>query len=151
MDPNWPYAIEYTKRIKAQIGNRSTIIHLGDVGDPAYMKYLPGYKVLIAGNHDKGSSVYEKYFDEIFTGPLFISEKLLLSHEPIYGFDWCFNIHGHDHNFKHVGDANHMNITANVVGYRAVNLWTDVIRMGYLRHVDGLHRVTINAASQKGN
>ena len=31
-------------------------------------------------------------------GPVFIAEKILLSHEPVYGLLWFLNIHGHDHN-----------------------------------------------------
>ena len=54
-------------------------------------------KVLILGNHD-AKGAYKNYFDEIYTGPLFIAEKILLSHEPVYGLPWCLNIHGHDHN-----------------------------------------------------
>ena len=142
MDINWPYAIEYTKRIKEQIGKNTTLIHLGDVGDPKYMDMIPGYKVLIKGNHDRGSSFYQKYFDEIFSGPLFVGDRLLLSHEPIYDLNWCFNIHGHDHNPEHTGDDTHMNITSNVIGYRAANL-KDIIRSGYLSKVDGLHRTVI--------
>ena len=49
---------------------------------------------------EKGS-VYilsDLHFDEIYTGPLFIAEKILLSHEPVYGLPWCLDIHGHDHN-----------------------------------------------------
>ena len=47
--------------------------------------------------HD-AKGAYKNYFDEIYTGPLFIAEKILLSHEPVYGLSWCLNIHGHDHN-----------------------------------------------------
>lgn len=37
-------------------------------------------------------------FDEVYTGPLMISDKILLSHEPIEGLPYyMFNIHGHDH------------------------------------------------------
>lgn len=35
---------------------------------------------------------------EIYTCPLFIADKILLSHEPVHGLTWCLNIHGHDHN-----------------------------------------------------
>ena len=29
---------------------------------------------------------------------MFIADKILLSHEPVYGLPWRLNIHGHEHN-----------------------------------------------------
>lgn len=40
-------------------------------------------------------------FDETYSGPVIIGEKLILSHEPIENCDWCMNIHGHDHSRLH--------------------------------------------------
>ena len=75
-------------------------------------------KILILGNHD-AKGAYKNYFDEIYTGPLFIAEKILLSHEPVYGLPWCLNIHGHDHNHMepYKEGCKHINLAANVCGY----------------------------------
>jgi hypothetical protein len=54
-------------------------------------------KILLLGNHD-AKGAYNGLFNEIYTGPLFIADKILLSHEPVHGLTWCLNIHGHDHN-----------------------------------------------------
>ena len=40
--------------------------------------------MLILGNHDRKKD-YKDIFDEIYDGPLFIAEKILLSHEPVSG------------------------------------------------------------------
>ena len=37
-------------------------------------------------------------FDEVYTGPLVIGEKIILSHEPLPNIDWALNLHGHNHN-----------------------------------------------------
>ena len=58
--------------------NGQCLIHLGDVGNPEYLKELNCYKVLIMGNHDERANKFKDYFNEIYTGPLFIAEKLVL-------------------------------------------------------------------------
>lgn len=148
MDKKWISPMEQVKIINKCVTKNDTLILLGDVGDITYAKKLRGYKVLIKGNHDVGSSVYKEIFDEVYEGPLFISEKLLLSHEPIYGLDFCFNIHGHDHNPEHKGDETHLNVAANVCGYMPINLKT-FIQSGALKNIETIHRKTIDKA--KGN
>lgn len=141
MDPNWPTSEEYINGIRG-ISKNDTVIHLGDVGNPVWMDKIKGYKVLIMGNHDESASRFTDYFDEVYTGPLIIAEKILLSHEPIlhYGF---FNIHGHNHNIcSHY--TNHMNCAANVVNYKKINLKTDIIDKGYLKNVKSIHRTEID-------
>ena len=74
---------EQIKRINSKLGKNDTIIILGDVGDVTFVSKIRGYKVLIMGNHDKGASNYVDYFDEVYEGCLMISDKIILSHEPI--------------------------------------------------------------------
>ena len=76
MNKNWPTPKEQIKLINKCVSKNDTLIILGDVGDENYVKYLKGYKVLIKGNHDKGTSNYKKkYFlvskDSNPTIPLF--------------------------------------------------------------------------------
>lgn len=51
---------ELVKRINSKISKNDTLICLGDVGDITFVKKLRGYKVLIKGNHDAGSSKYQR-------------------------------------------------------------------------------------------
>ena len=82
--------------------------------------------------------------DEFYTElGLFIAEKILLSHEPIDGLDFCINIHGHDH--AGIYRKNHLNVAANVHGYRAINLGNE-IKKGLLSGINSVHRETINKA-----
>lgn len=146
MDPNWISPQEHMKIIKRDVRKTDTLIHLGDVGNPAYLDELKCHKVLITGNHDKLSIVAE-HFDEVYTGPLFIADRLLLSHEPIVGMEQiCYNIHGHDHEgtFRH----NHINLASNVYHFRLFNLGAS-IKGGLLSQIENYHRRTIEKATDK--
>ena len=148
------------------VNKNDTIIFLGDVGDPTPLKKIRGYKVLITGNHDRGAAFYKEYFDEIYTGCLTISDRIILSHEPIEGCPpFLFNIHGHDHNgtdFKEyvfrACDAvssekmainalaaakqyklNRFNVCAEWINYKPVAL-KDIINSGVLSNIPTIHR-----------
>lgn len=123
---------------------------MGDVGTAEYVKEIKARKkILILGNHD-ARGVYTKYFDEIYAGPIFIAEKILLSHEPVYGLSWCLNIHGHDHNCvePYKEGCKHINLAANVCEYTPLNLGK-IIKDGVLSDVPSIHRITIDGAAMR--
>ena len=144
MDPHWISPEAHVSLMKNWLHKSDTLIHLGDVGNPEYLNKLNCYKILITGNHDRGASAYKPYFNEVYTGPLFISDKILLSHEPIYGLDWCMNIHGHNHSGSN--DSTHINLASNVVHFVLFDLGA-AIKEGMLSNITGIHRVTIDEAS----
>lgn len=150
MDPGWVSPEEQVKIINTLATKNDTFICLGDVGDSGYVKSLKaGKKVLILGNHDSRGA-YTDCFDEIYSGPLFISDKILLSHEPVNGLPWCLNIHGHDHANATVFDegCNHINLAANVCGYKPTNLGK-LIESGALSSIPTIHRMTIDKAIKR--
>lgn len=161
------------KSINSVLGKNDTLIILGDIGDVEYVRKLRGYHVLIKGNHDAGSFNYKrrvgfidrshlcedgKYhwadkdnglFDEVYEGPLWISERIILSHEPL-PLTCALNIHGHDHAGQVRPDIYHLNFCAELINYRPVPLkW--VIENGFLKPIDSLHRITIDRATEKKN
>lgn len=148
MDPNWIAPQEHIDIIKSKVHKDSTLIHLGDVGCPHWLEQIKGYKVLIQGNHDKIGEL-KPYFDEVYTGPLIIAKKIMLSHEPISNINWCLNIHGHNHSGIHYDDKDpyHLNIASNVVNYQVINLKT-IIKDGYLNKITNIHRQTIDKAKE---
>ena len=150
MDPNWITPEEQLEIINKRVFKSDTFVCLGDVGDPKYVPMIKaGKKILLLGNHD-ARGAYKDLFDEIYSGPLFISDKILLSHEPVYGLTWCLNIHGHDHNGVepyHVG-CKHINLAANMCGYTPINLGK-IIKEGILSDIDSIHRQTIDRAVEK--
>lgn len=150
MDPDWITPEEQIERINSVVRKTDTFICLGDVGKGTYIKQIKaGHKVLVLGNHDRKAD-YINYFDEIYTGPLFIAEKILLSHEPVYGLPFATNIHGHDHNNKELyrEDCKHLNLAANVCDYMPVSLGK-LIKEGILSGVPSIHRMTIDRETQK--
>ena len=89
-------------------------------------------------------------FDEIYDDPLLIAEKILLSHEPVYGLPWCLNIHGHDHSNieSYKEGCKHLNLAANVCDYTPVSLGK-LIKGGILSDITSIHRITIDRATEK--
>lgn len=138
---------EQILRINSKVGRKDTIIFLGDIGDETKMRYIRGYKVLIMGNHDAGATKYREFFDEVYEGPLFVTDKLLLSHEPI-ALPFGFNIHGHDHSNWDAGSSNHLNVCAEHIQYTPENL-TRLLKRGLLSKVESVHRVTIDGATHR--
>ena len=148
MDAAWPTPAEQIAKINAKVHKGDTLIILGDIGNPEWIKQIKAhYKILIAGNHDAGLSNYEDYFDEIYGGPLFIGEKILLSHEPIdLPFGLC--IHGHCHSEKgFYNERNKFNVCSNTVEFEPQNL-NEIIKAGFLKRVETIHRLTIDKASE---
>ena len=80
----------------------------------------------------------------------YVAEKILLSHEPVYGLPWCLNIHGHDHSGMedYREDCKYLNLAANVCGYTPVSLGK-IIKDGILSDVPSIHRMTIDRAVEK--
>jgi calcineurin-like phosphoesterase family protein len=154
MDPNWISAQEQIQILKTRIHKTDTFVLLGDVGNGEYLKELSCKKILITGNHDVLSKV-GNYFDEIYTGPLFIADRILLSHEPIYGLEnFCINIHGHVHDGMpyaysyNLESITHYNLAANICNYRPMNLGK-LIEAGMLSNTPNYHRLTIDKASER--
>ena len=140
-------ADELVKRINSKACKSDTLVILGDIGNVERVKQLrAGYKVLITGNHDAGNSIYENVFDEIYNGPLFVSDKLLLSHEPI-NFKFAFNIHGHTHALDWLDDDNHMCVCVEKINFTPISI-TEIIKSGVLKRINSIHRETINEATE---
>ena len=144
---------DLVKLINSKVGKKDTLIHLGDVGDIEFMKKIRGYKILIMGNHDTGKTNYEGVFDEVYTGPLMIGEKLLLSHEPV-DIHWAFNIHGHDH-YGHAS-KNHLNCCVDAhkriygLDWEPINM-NQIMKTGLLSRTESIHRITIDGATERKN
>ena len=195
---NKPTDAEQVQRINSKVGRKDTIIFLGDIGDPSWLKDIRGYKVLITGNHDTGISNYqrnrfqrsfdadewqkdevyqkmkqeypdhcvtvEKFYDfrrpyvkwvatmdnqlcdEVYSGPLTIGPKLILSHEPIE-VDGMFNIHGHVHSLVLSTDRD-LNVCSMNTNYIPVNL-NQLMKHGLTSKVDSIHRITIDNATAR--
>lgn len=117
------------------IGKTDTIIHLGDVVFKGWsmgrlkdlLARMPGYKILILGNHDRRNSVawwLEAGFDEVYPYPVIYEGKYILSHEPVLFAPKAgiLNFHGHMHNTTHhdlnLSSPLFVNCSVEVLGYK---------------------------------
>lgn len=164
---------EQVRAINKKIGKNDTIVFLGDIGDVEFIKKIRGYKVLVMGNHDAGASNYKRridmwrkwidegndygyyaevpkdnhLFDEVYEGPLCISEKIILSHEPL-DIPCMLNIHGHDHSNWTFNDIYHRNVCAENIEYTPVCI-KEIVNSGRLNKIDSIHRITIDTATER--
>ena len=149
---------EQVKRINSKVGKKDVIFILGDIGDAEYVKRIRGYKILVMGNHDRGKSYYQRrivdgednhLFDEVYSGIVMLNDKLLLSHEPVTGLPFVFNIHGHNHNdFQRKDDNTRLNVCAEYIDYTPVNI-NSIIKNGMLKNVTSIHRFAIEEANER--
>lgn len=85
MDSNWVSPDEAVARINARVGRKDTLIHLGDVGNPEWVKKIRGYKVLVMGNHDAGRTNYErKVYKEKFDASQYTKSEVYAKMERKY-------------------------------------------------------------------
>lgn len=87
-------------------------------------------------------------FDEVYEGPVMISPKLMLSHEPIDCAGWAFNLHGHIHARAHKNDECHYNVCADCHNYLPLNL-NQFLKSGALSKISSIHRQTIDEATAR--
>ena len=110
-----------------------------------------GKERLSPDNYQSNGKMYydNHYFDEVYEGALIISDRIILSHEPI-NVPNMFNIHGHVHNAIKESNPNSLNVCAENIGYKPISL-PEFIKSGKLSKIDNLHRVTIDKATKRKN
>lgn len=89
-----------------------------------------------------------RLFDEVYEGPVLISPKLMLSHEPISCGTWALNIHGHIHARTHKNGFYHYNVCADCHDYLPLNL-NQFLKSGAFSYVVPIHRQTIDEATAR--
>lgn len=105
----------------------STFWFLGDWGSLDYLDVINTLQSngitcnFIRGNHDKDEdmSTFAEYFDTVYPFPVFISQKIVLSHFPVAVYQDMINVHGHTHGSKLV-DPNHICASIHVAGYQPI-------------------------------
>ena len=114
---------------------------------------FPNYKATLLCEDFKGwvFGLDNQLFDEVYTGPLMVGEKLLLSHEPV-DIEWAFNIHGHDH--TGTGRKNHLNCCVDAsmkqfgIPFEPINM-NQIMKTGLTSKVESIHRLTIDTATER--
>lgn len=115
---------------RSTVRKRDRIFNLGDFifnngnkkAVQEILKSVPGYKILVMGNHDKSKSVrwwMEAGFDEVYKYPIIIDDYYILSHEAVYvGKEMPYaNIHGHSHS-ERAGSNQKANVCVEHLNYK---------------------------------
>ena len=130
---------DYYKRIAADLANLKA--DLADIAE------FP--KELLIGEQELDKHVISdnRLFDEVYSGPLMISDKIILSHEPIipcpdYLVNLCGHVHAKNHKFK-VDSHQYYNFCAEAIDYKPVSLG-ELIKDGLLSKVKDIHRATVD-------
>lgn len=109
-------------------GKGSTLYYLGDFGDMSYLWMFDvlrqyGHEVVfLAGNHDKNSdaNIIKAHVDEYHAHPVYLTDKLVISHEPVNVWESQVNVHGHLHSAV-LNSENHINASIHVAKYQPVS------------------------------
>lgn len=90
---------------KSTVTNDDIVIHCGDVHSGPWkqckeiMEELPGYKILVKGNHDGGKNEkYKEIFSEVYEST-YTLDDIVFSHVPVNvnNYNVRYNIFGHFH------------------------------------------------------
>lgn len=98
---------------------------LGDWGEIDYLYLLDDLKckkIMVMGNHDPKENIhlYEEHFNIVYQYPVFISNKILVSHHPRICEDSVLCVSGHLHGMI-VDKPNYICVSCNDVNYNLVS------------------------------
>lgn len=111
-----------------KIPSGSTLYNLGDFGSTDFLWTIDilrnaGIKcIFIYGNHDSASDLekFQDYFDEVYQYPIFLSNKLVISHYPVAVYDDTLCIHGHLHG-SILDSNNYITCSINDINYNPIS------------------------------
>lgn len=143
-------ADSYKRKIRP-IYDESTVVTVNNLSDQllytnkGYIQ-IPGSYVLGEILMAKGTYEDNHLFDEVYEGPVFAGDRLILSHEPI-NLPYALNIHGHDHN-KREHSSNCLNVCVEHIDYKPVCL-SKILSSGIRKNIPTIHRITIDGAVER--
>lgn len=118
------YLINTLQSIANKYGEGSILWFLGDFGDLSYLYVFNFFRVrgikvnFMLGNHDhqEDISYIQNFVDNIYEYPIYLSQKLVISHFPVAVYKDQINICGHLHGAK-LQDLNHIIASVHVTNY----------------------------------
>lgn len=98
---------------------------LGDWGDADYLYLLDMFQCktyFVYGNHDAlaDKEKFEDYFDVVYEYPVYLSNKLVVSHIPVAVFEDQINVHGHLHGAV-LDSPNYICCSMHVANYKLIS------------------------------
>lgn len=125
------YIVDLVRRWLKKLHKDDTFYFLGDFGRPTddifyelfyIFKTAKCRKVAIRGNHDHEAETAQlkQLFDEVYDYPIWISNRIILSHFPCAVWKDQLNIHGHLHGSV-LDSPNHLCASLHVANYQPIN------------------------------
>lgn len=113
---------------------------LGDWGNIEYLWVMNEFKCqthFVYGNHDTAANKPEfaTFFDQVHEYPVWLSNKLVISHIPVAVFEDTINVHGHLHG-ANLNSNNYVNCSLHMCNYRPITEQTINGRFGQLPKYD---------------
>ena len=148
VDIGWPLTSEDEAKKQLKEFHHHSI--LGNIKPDGYISFGPP-------NDERYQLRKDNHlFDEVYDGPLFISDKILLSHER-FTVPFAVNIHGHHHCEESwmnliltstiIGDVTSaaFNLASDVIAYTPMRL-DEIIEKYPLKNIKSMHDITIENA-----
>lgn len=113
---------------------------LGDFGDTDYLYWIDEMRAygcevyFLYGNHDSASDFdkFKEHFNEVYRYPTYITNRVLLSHEPQYPMvTGGLNVHGHLHGTK-LDSVQHLTVSCNDINYNPISINPIVKRLAQI-------------------
>ena len=122
------YLVKQITEWSERLPKGSTLYNLGDFGSTDYLWTTDILRnagincIFIYGNHDSKSDLekFEAYFDEVYQYPIYLSQKLVISHYPVAVFEDTINVHGHLHGSV-LDQKNYITCSINDINYKPVS------------------------------
>lgn len=110
-----------------KLGPADEFWFLGDFGDLQYLWLFELFTVhgiethFLLGNHDAAADIPEikQYVEYVHQYPVYLSNKLVVSHEPVAVWESCVNVHGHLHGCV-LDSPNYLNASVHVANYKMI-------------------------------
>ena len=129
IDEHDAYLMSMICTLRRKLKPGDEVWNLGDFGaiETKYLETVDWIKetgakaYFVYGNHDKQSdlSYFERHFDQVFLYPVFLSQKLVVSHFPVAVWPDSVNVHGHLHSAR-LQDINHVCASIHVANYHPI-------------------------------
>lgn len=125
------YVVDLVRQWLKKLHKDDTFYFLGDFGRPTsdtfyellyIFKTARCHKVAIRGNHDHETETAQlkQLFDEVYDYPIWISNRIILSHFPCAVWKDQLNIHGHLHGSV-LDSPNHLCASLHVANYQPIH------------------------------
>lgn len=100
------------------------------LGDWGCLEYLPAMDAMnekeiktymVMGNHDRDADfeIFWNFFDKVYRYPVFLSNRLIVSHFPQAVWPGCVNLYGHLHGMK-INNPHYIACSVNDIDYNLV-------------------------------